>query len=68
MEDQAKIRKLCLDYTALLDKDICQLEALGKQLLRIATLNDTDIFIDAPLRLCQYCSSLGSSRYLVVII
>lgn len=50
MEDQARIRKLCLEYTALLDTDICQLEALGKQLLRIATLNDTDIFIDAPLK------------------
>ncbi|WP_215829618.1 sensor histidine kinase [Pelorhabdus rhamnosifermentans] len=56
MEDYESIRKLCLEYTALLEDDICQLEALGKQLLTIATLNDTDIFIDAPLK--EGCASI----------
>ena len=56
IEDQARIHKLCLEYTALLDTGICQLESLGKQLLRIATLNDTDIFIDAPLK--QGCARI----------
>jgi len=56
MDDHARIRKLCLEYTALLEADICQLEALGKQLLTIAMLNDTDIFIDAPLK--ESCASI----------
>lgn len=56
MEDCARIRRLCLEHTALLEEDICQLEVLGKQLLTIATLNDTDIFIDALLR--EGCASI----------